>query len=277
MSWLSDKKVYWQVNDLPSAFNVGVHEKQLDNERKARDREHILKWTKDVKAITVNVSKNAYRIKKCFNRDAKVFYCGVEPINVERNNSDSLKRFELKKINLLSSGVFFPYRNYETQIEVVRRLVEDGYDVELNIIGALMDDKYANKIKTIVNDKKLDNRIHILGQVSEEKFKSLHKDADVFIFININQSWGLAVFEAMSCGLPVIVSKSVGATEILSNGVDSVFVDPINIEQIVDSIKRLSSDMNYYESISNEARVFHENWSWDKAYCSKMLDLMTQQ
>ncbi len=274
MSWLSEKKVFWQVNDLPSAFNVGVHERQLDNERKVRDRELILKWTKNVKEFTVNVGKNAIRIKKCFNRDAHVFYCGVEPIDVKRNNFDSFKRFETKKINLLSSGVFFPYRNYETQIEVVRRLVEDGYDVELKIIGALLDRNYAEKIHGIIEDKDLTNRIHVLGQVSDEQFKDLHKHSDIFIFININQSWGLAVFEAMSCGLPVIVSESVGATEILNNGFNAIFVDPFNVDQIVDVVKRLVNDEDYYSRISNEARSFHEHWTWDEAYCSKMIKMM---
>jgi len=44
----------------------------------------------------------------------------------------------------------------------------------------------------------------------------LHK-ADVFVFPSYLDSWGMAVIEAMACGLPVIVSDEVGASECIDD------------------------------------------------------------
>jgi glycosyltransferase involved in cell wall biosynthesis len=271
------KKVFWQVNDLHQCFNEGV-----SNSVKKSFLNKILKiYVKSnisiITKFTVNVSKNAERIKKHFNRDAHVFYCGIESLGFVKENTNSFQRFAANKINLLSSGVFFPYRNYETQIKVVKRLRKEGLDVSLNIFGStMMDIEYSNKIKKIIFDENLSDYIKVLGQIDYDHFLELHKNSDLFLFVNIDQSWGLAVFEAMSCGLPVILSESVGATEILHNGIDSVFVQPTNDLQIANEIIKMMSDEKYYLEISTISSNFHENYSWNKSYCSKMLNMMIE-
>lgn len=92
----------------------------------------------------------------------------------------------------------------------------------------------------------------------------------------MDQSWGLAVFEAMSCGLPVIVSKSVGATEILSNNENALFVDPMNVDEIIATIIGLMTNEEQYLQIVDVSRNFHNCYTWDKSYSSRMLNLMLE-
>lgn len=269
------KKVYWQVNDLPFYFQVGVSAHKQLNIRNKIVRKYILFCSRLVTCFTVNVSKNAERIHKCFGKEAKVFYCGIESLQINKDIEISLEHFKGKKVNLLSSGVFFPYRNYETQLKVVEKLLLHHIDVNLKIIGSTDWDKtYADKIRNLIQQNQLQSVVTICGQVDENEFNRLHNWADIFLFINIDQSWGLAVFEAMSCGLPVIVSKSVGATEILSDRVNSIFVDPCDSTAIVNKILALMNDEQFYVQISNSAKDFCHLYTWDKAYCSKMLNLM---
>lgn len=270
------KKVFWQINDLHGAFHIGVSANKPDTQWYQEMRSYIINTTEHFKGIVVNVTKNAERVKQCLDRDSHVFYCGVEPVGIERNIEDSFLRFRKRQINLLSSGVFFPYRNYETQIKVVRMLLDKGYDVRLNIIGdTSRGGEYPQKIQTLIDSNDLQDRITIEGQVDNERFAFLHKQADMFLFINIDQSWGLAVFEAMSCSLPVIVSKSVGATEILTDKENSIFVNPTDEKMISKEIEKLINDEQYYRKIAEKASQFYLDWTWDKAYCSKMYNLMT--
>lgn len=270
------KQAVWQVNDLPPCFHVGNCK---DTKRTWKDHLYsflILRNTNYISRITVNVSKNKERIKTVFRRKADVLYCGIEPIDIQRDIGQSLKNFECNKLNLLSSGVFFPYRNYETQIKVVSRLVEAGIDVHLNIIGSIdLDNDYSQKIRNLVIEQCLEDRITICGMVDESTFTRLHEESDMFIFVNIDQSWGLAIFEAMSCGLPVIVSESVGATEILSDGENAVFVNPIDANQISEEIQALMNDPNKYKVLCNSGKIFHHDYTWDKAYSQPMYSILT--
>ena len=271
------KTVIWQVNDLPPVFRVGISKMS-----KITFKQKLRKWItcnnlKFVDEYVVNVTKNADRIKDCFNREAHVFYCGIEPVGIRKNIETTFNRFNDKKVNILTSGVFFPYRNYETQISVIKKLREKGIDANLHVIGKTESNpQYALKIASLIKEKELNDYITICGQVDDRRFKQLHGDSDIFIFINIDQSWGLAVFEAMSCGLPVIVSESVGATEILHNGVDSIFVNPLDEDEIVRQIERLINDKDLYTKLSEVSSSFYLDYTWDNAYCSKMFNLLSQ-
>ena len=269
------KKVVWQVNDLPYYFQIGASSNVKISWKGKMLKPYLVCCRRFVTDFCVNVSKNRDRIQKTYNRDAHVFYCGIEPINIERDIEETFDRFKERKIHILSSGVFFPYRNYETQIDVVDNLRKNGIDATLRIIGSTsLNKKYASKIQTMIDERNLSEHITICGLVDEDEFHRLHAESDIFIFINLDQSWGLAVFEAMSCGLPVVVSNSVGATEILTNNKNAIFVDPKDSDAIVATVQQLMGDENYYRRISDNAGRFHTQYTWDNAYCSKMLDLI---
>jgi glycosyltransferase involved in cell wall biosynthesis len=272
--FIFDKKIIWQINDLPIEFIEKQNKTIFNNAKKF----YVKICTKIfINKITVNVSKNKDRVLNCLGSKSEVLYCGIEKIDISKNLNHSLNRIKSKKLNILTSGVFIPYRNYETTIEVAYKLIEQGYDVNLKIIGStFLNPIYAEKVQNHIRERKLENNITILGQVSEKMFLELHDDSDIFIFINIDQSWGLAVFEAMSCGIPVILSQSVGATEILENNIDCFFVDPINIDQIVEKILCLVNNSNKYTSFFYNGITFADNYTWDKAYSSNVLKLINE-
>lgn len=264
----------WQINDISGAFHVGVHSKSEDLPSHKKTRFYNEYAAKCVDEITVNVTKNAVRVKQCLGRDAKVFYCGVDVNEALEKHSYNIKD---NTVRILSSGVFFPYRNYETLIDVVENLKNKNINVHLDVIGATDRDKgYSDKIINLVKEKNLENEITIWGQVDEAKYVELHNQADMFTFININQSWGLAVFEAMSCGLPVIVSESVGAIELLHHNEDAIIVDPENVEEISDIVLKLMNDKNYYNKISENAFNAVKEFTWDKLYSERMLELFNK-
>lgn len=53
----------------------------------------------------------------------------------------------------------------------------------------------------------LDGRVHFLGHVDGESKKSAFMNADVFVLPSYSENYGIAVAEALSYGVPVIVSR----------------------------------------------------------------------
>ena len=270
-------KVVWQINDLPVCFQEGAA-KNLKQSRNSitQKADRILNRfvAKRTDQITVNVTKNKERVARCLNKPAKVFYCGVD-------NNPLLKEHvypaEEKIIRLLSTGVFFPYRNYESLVLVVEQLTNKGYDVHLDIIGSTeLDKSYASDIRRMINTKALEDRITVWGQVDETTYNELYNKSHIFLFMNIDQSWGLAVFEAMSCGLPTMVSNSVGAIELLNDDVDAIILDPKDIDAICSKIIRLTEDKEYYDKISFNGYEAVKTFTWERLYCEKMLNLFKE-
>ena len=265
-------KTVWQINDLPHCFGVGVG-KTYDGKRNNENMCRFYRWiAKHVDAITVNVTKNKERVEVCMGKSADVFYCGVDVNHALQKHS---YRREMKQhVKLLSTGVFFTYRNYETLVYVVEYLKNSGYDVQLDIVGSTdRDKKYVDKINNLIEEKSLKEHVKIWGQVDEKIYNLLYNQADIFAFINIDQSWGLAVFEAMSAGMPTIVSNSVGAIELLHDDDDAIIVDPQNIGEIANKIINLINNKEYYNRVSNSAYQVVKHYSWNELYSSKMVNL----
>ena len=67
----------------------------------------------------------------------------------------------------------------------------------------------------------------------------------------------------MASGLPVIVSKTAGASEILIHGENALIVDPKRPSQIAWAVQRLFNDTSLYTDISKNGREFVEHTlSW---------------
>lgn len=268
------KRTIWQINDMPPCFKVGVSKNVKITQIKRKSLQTIIKIGVQhaIREITVNVTKNKIRAEQQFTVPVNVLYCGIDTIRIQKNIEDSIDRFNKKQINLLSSGVFFPYRNYETQIKIIEILRQYGIDVNLKIIGSTTTSpQYTDTIKRLIANAQLTSNITICGSVDEEMFNQLHQQADMFIFINIDQSWGLAIFEAMSCGLPVIVSESVGATEILSDQHDALIVNPLDAKNIANIIIDLMTQPERYKQLSQNAINFTHKYTWEKSYSIPML------
>lgn len=257
--------IIWQINDLPSAFLVGNSKDSNESITFPLRRWFYRIIAKSTTKITVNVTKNAHRVDKALGVSAEVVYCGVDL----RNEVLDKKSVDPKKIRLLSTGVFFKYRNYETFLQVHKELETLGYNVESSIIGSTkFDNVYAEKIKNLVHE--LNIKCDILGDISENELISKYENSDFFFFLNVDQSWGLAVFEAMNLGLPVIVSNSVGAIELLTDDVNAIILDPNDASGIANSVVSLINNPVKLAKLQERAFGDTLEMTWDKMYSSKI-------
>ena len=167
-------------------------------------------------------------------------------------------------VRILIVGIFFTHRRFEDAIEAVHILKQSGVRCTLTIIGdPTTDHAYADAIMNLVRGYNLDNAITFRGRVDETELYEAYANHDIFLFPSHLQSWGLAVFEAMASGLPVIVSKTAGASEILIHGEHALIVDPKTPSQIAGAVQRLLNDTSLYTDISKKGREFVEHTlSW---------------
>lgn len=265
----SKASILWQINDLPAYFKVGNTIDSAPGYLDGVIRKIYKKVAKDAKLITVNVTKNSERIKEHYNIDSKVIYCGVDL----KNPSLPTPPPNRNEIRLLSIGVFFPYRNYETFLKVIDYInLSLKIECEGILVGSTaLDPLYAEDIaaKAMLNNTKC----KILGNISEQELNDIYQTSDFFLFLNKDQSWGLAVFEAMNLGMPVILSKSVGATEILEDTKHAIFVDPMDYEQIANKIVELHNKSELKNDLITNAFSHTINMTWDNMYSSKIEEI----
>lgn len=99
------------------------------------------------------------------------------------------------------------------------------------------------------------------GHVNPLKY--YHK-AHVFVMPSLGDSFCRAVLEAMSCGLPVIVSESVGAKEIIEDGKEGFIIPCRNIKAIAEKIQYFYDNRKEIKSMGRNARRKAEHYPWEK-------------
>ena len=144
-------------------------------------------------------------------------------------------------------------------LQAIARLPKDG--AELIVVGSA--DSSAEALRPYRD------RVRFTGMVLHSQIPELLRQADVFVFPSLGDSFALSVLEAASCGLPVIVSENTGAGDLLTDGTEG-FVVPIQ------SVSALEGKMQYFldhpeqiEPMGRAARAMAERNSWD-AYTARV-------
>jgi UDP-glucose:(heptosyl)LPS alpha-1,3-glucosyltransferase len=88
--------------------------------------------------------------------------------------------------------------------------------------------------------------------------------ADAFFLPTPYDSFGMVVTEAMACGLPVVVSRNAGASELIDNGRNGLIIEDVtNAGELADMMRRLAADPGRTEQIGQAGRRTVEDLTWD--------------
>ena len=82
-------------------------------------------------------------------------------------------------------------------------------------------------------------KILFLHDVSIEELPGIYQLASLFVYPSIFEGFGIPILEALSCGIPVITSKD--GCFIEAGGKHSVYIDPLNEEQLANEMDRCLS------------------------------------
>jgi glycosyltransferase involved in cell wall biosynthesis len=105
-------------------------------------------------------------------------------------------------------------------IRAVARVVAHGLtDAAFLIVG---DDNSAKRstrtqLERLIAMHRLEQNVHLLGRVDE--LAPLLSALDVYVSASRAEAFGLALVEAMACGVPVVATATDGAREIIEDGV----------------------------------------------------------
>ena len=187
------------------------------------------------------------------NTPVSVVYIGlgVDPdVRPEKPDFAPNRRF------LFNVGVLRRKKNQHVLIDFLSRL--DDYAL---VIGGNTKDDYANEIRERIAALRLEDRVHLAGEISEAHKSWLFGHCEAFVFPSLYEGFGLPVAEAMRYGKPVFASNRSSLPEV---GGEDVFYwsdfDP-------DAMARLFRDgMAAYKADPGRARRLSERanrFTWE--------------
>jgi glycosyltransferase involved in cell wall biosynthesis len=142
-------------------------------------------------------------------------------------------------------------------------------DLPLVIVGkAIKEDDFDrnnswNQDRVKVRDLISKNEsILALGFVPAEELPVIYNLATVFAMPSIYEGFGLPILEAMSCGCPVVTSKSGSIPEIAGNA--AFYVDPYSVLDIASGIRKIFENAALAGKLSKEGIEQAGRFAWKK-------------
>jgi glycosyltransferase involved in cell wall biosynthesis len=135
------------------------------------------------------------------------------------------------KLVILSTGSLIRLKDQATAIRAIARI--DG--AKLMLAG---DGPLRNELETLASRLGVRSRVEFLGV--RKDIPQLIASADLYVQTSLREGFCLAVVEAMCGGLPCIVSRNEGLSEIV--GPAGVYFEPGNVDELASAIRLLSGD-----------------------------------
>ena len=127
---------------------------------------------------------------------------------------------------ILAVGGIEPRKGSDTLIQAIASLRRSGRRQVLAVVGGHSFQDYREYRDRVLSSLprlglRLDDDVVLLGTVPDAELPGWYAAADVLAFPSTKEGWGLAVLEAMSAGLPVVVSDLPVFREYLRPGRDA--------------------------------------------------------
>jgi N-acetyl-alpha-D-glucosaminyl L-malate synthase BshA len=154
---------------------------------------------------------------------------------------------------------FRPLKRVFDLVDIMEKLVKK-HKVKLLMVG---DGPDRSRMEQICRQKKLCKYITFLGK--QENVENVLACTDIFVLPSEEESFGLALLEAMACGVPCVSTNAGGLKEVNIHGETGFMVDIGDIDGFVEHLDLLISDRELRIKLSKNARhVAITNYNSDK-------------
>jgi spore coat protein SA len=204
------------------------------------------------------------------------------PAKNSGNNSQASRR-------ILWTGRISPEKGLHLLLDAFARVLGRFPDAQLEIVGpeeqipvdvllscddadrmaplAAFDDgtSYLSHLRERAASLKIGHRVTFLGLTPHDSLAERYRSAAVLVNPSISETFGMALIEGMSCGLPVVVTRTGGMTEVVGNGACGLTVEPGNASALASALIRLLENDSLRESMGKAGRQrVLDVFSWDR-------------
>lgn len=256
------------INDSFDEFQKNKHNLHLEIAKFSRG------WTATKADLVITPSvhlKNVVKNWGVSENNLKVIYNGT-------NIQSKITKKENEVLHFITVGRLAPWKNIDKIIQAMAILNEKGFNFIFNIVGS---GPLNEKLKILVKELKLENKIFFLGQKNTEELNKIYLDSDIYIQASGYEGLPHVILEAINFNLSIISTPIGGTNEILLDGKngwilklkDEKAPDEFDLQEIIYELVDNKTKSN--NLIHNAKEYLIENFDEDKNL-NKYIELFKQ-
>jgi len=221
------------------------------------DLEAIIAKHADVKICISNAIAN--RCYEKYRYKPIVIPIGVDQKRFSPIGSEIHKKRGEHEINVLNVNRLSPTKNLDTLIDAAKITLEKTSNIQFIIVG---DGSAKRDLEMMVKHYDISSRVLFLGKVSDMDLPSLYRSADIFVSPEVTKDeYLITVEEAMSSGLPIIVTSPSGVFELV--GDSGLIVFPRSATLLAEKILELASNPELRRKLSEKSLIRIKDYEWN--------------
>ena len=226
-------------------------------------------------AITQEVKTQIEQLIDGFKAKTKLLYLGVPAANrIAKKQLDGVKQ----QYNIHAQFVLGIVGRIEAQkgqhivVEAFAQLVEQGYDVQLLIVGETtlgepQHQAYLSKLRQTIDEKNLNQKVIFTGFCAH--VGEIVQALDVLVLATEHETFGMVLVEAMQAGICVVASNAGGPTEIIDHRQNGLLFNTLNSDDLMLKLKELADNQTLRLTLAKHGqqkaqRVFAENKQFEQ-------------
>ncbi len=160
-------------------------------------------------------------------------------VDIERYSKRIMSKDDFQMLTGMSSEYLLFVGNLNARKNVIRLVKAFSHiatmfpELKLVLVGS--SGKEEEKLRILVDDLKLEERILLVGRVNIDILVAYYQNARAFCYPSLYEGFGLPILEAMAAGTPVLTSNTSSMSEI--SGEAAVLIDPLDIASISEGIR----------------------------------------
>jgi glycosyltransferase involved in cell wall biosynthesis len=223
-----------------------------------------LGWEQKATGILADATWIAKEAEEFFHRAVGVVPVGTDPERFKLNTSlrdRSRKQFRISEseVVILNVSSLEPRKGVARMIQTMSRLAPLFPQLRYLVLGK---GEQEPELRRMVEELRLDDVVIFAGTTSE--LEAYYNAADIFVMLPNDEANSIACHEAMSSGLPVVVSDSGGFIESVPTTA-GFRVNANDTASIDDALSRLITNPCLRQSMGQAGRAhIVGNYSWEK-------------
>ena len=151
---------------------------------------------------------------------------------------NNTEKSDLKSKNIISVGRLHKGKRIDELINIFSKI--KNKKSKLYIIG---DGEEKDRLKQLICDKKLENRVIMLGYLDQEQQKDYYLDSCVFAMTSESEGLPMVLLEAMQYGIPCIAFKTdTGVADIIRDNNNGFIIKNRNYIKYQEKLDEILND-----------------------------------
>ena len=192
---------------------------------------------------------SANKIEVVYQGCNQVFQSQLPEKNLKKISQD----LQLPSNYLLYVGTIEERKNLMTLLNCLKEMPNQ----QLVVVGN--GGAYKEKCLNYINKNKLEGKVQFLANLNLTELAGVYQQAEVMIYPSIFEGFGIPILESLFSKTPVITSKGGCFKE--AGGKSSIYIDPMNPQEMTNAIQRDLSDEELKSKMVKEGYAYAQNFT----------------